>query len=909
MTGRRISILLVAAALVVWPVAGAASPGGGASDERATGAFGVQAANGPTEIDSCTTITESGRYVLADDVESNASSPCVRIRASNVVLDGAGNALVGSATIDAESVRDRFFRGLENPLDPRASVGVAVSANRPLSNVTVANLTVRNWRWGIVADGLRGGRVAGVRATETAFGVAAFRSPRFRVTETTAADNAVFGVGVFGGPGATVTTVTASGNGVAGVYLGQGRNGVVADVTARDSELAGLLLDRTRGATVRDVETAGSRFGVYLFETRTSEVVGATATQARTAGVYALNATGPRITDTEATNNGLAGLLLQGTVGAEVTTTNASRNRYGVYLFFAEDTGVTDSTANDGVMGVFVRNATDAAVLNNTVLDNSFDGIYAENSTDVRVENNRDGALVIESTGNESLGEEGGYAANATIDVNQSDGLTDEELRAYVYRAIARAEELRGLEFEESFSIEVVTQEELRRRNAVEPEQSATVAAWENQLWEALFVVGEDRNSTQVTENESGRVAGFYNFYADKMVIVSDDDPPTVSSTTLVHEIVHALQDQHFDLTSDQLRPRTEDAIRARSGLVEGDARFVEERFEQLCGVVWNCVQVESEEPPGGEISPTRNFAFRQLILAPYSDGPNYVATLRSEDGWQAVNDAYETPPNSTEQFVHPERRTEEPISIDYEDTATAGWEKFEQSNLSFSGVNATTTVGEVGIFTMFWYQGYEYGNEIVGVNDHLYPNDATFDWFDYTADPSEGWGNDVLVPYQRETADGTDYGYVWRTAWDTDRDADEFHRAYLDLLDGQGAERVAPNTWVVRSGPFADAFRVVREGSNVTVVNAPTVDALGDLRPGLGPESGERATATTTGARETTTGENRTAGTATTTGENATTIAANAATTTAENATVTTTGENAATTTAENATVTATGE
>ncbi|MFC7081633.1 hypothetical protein [Halorussus caseinilyticus] len=134
----------------------------------------------------------------------------------------------------------------------------------------------------------------------------------------------------------------------------------------------------------------------------------------------------------------------------------------------------------------------------------------------------------------------------------------------------------------------------------------------------------------------------------------------------------------------------------------------------------------------------------------------------------------------------------------------------------------------------MFWYQGYEYGTDIVDVREHLYPNDPTYDWFNYTSVPSEGWGNDVLVPYRKATESGTDFGYVWRTAWDTPRDARQFHRAYLALLRGQGAERVGPNTWVVDSGPFADAFRVVREGANVTIVNAPTTDALADLRPGL---------------------------------------------------------------------------
>jgi hypothetical protein len=331
-------------------------------------------------------------------------------------------------------------------------------------------------------------------------------------------------------------------------------------------------------------------------------------------------------------------------------------------------------------------------------------------------------------------------------------------------------------------------------------------------------------------------VLGFYNFFADRLTIVSDEDPLQVSSTTLVHEIVHALQDQHFDLSREESlnQARTEDGARARSGLIEGDARYVEEQFADLCGVVWNCQQVESKEPLGGEVSESRNFALRQMVLSPYSDGPGYVAQLLERGGWDAVDDDYENPLNTTEQLIHPDKRDEPPIALDFEDTARGEWTRFNQSNLSFSGVDGTTTIGEVGIFTMFWYQGYEYGNEIIDVREHLFPNGGSYDWFNYTSKPSEGWGNDLLVPYRTEVGDDTRYGYVWKTAWDTEKDARQFHRAYRDLLRGQGAEKVGPNTWVVESGPFADAFRVVRRGSNVTIVNAPTTDALADLRPGL---------------------------------------------------------------------------
>jgi parallel beta-helix repeat protein len=838
-----VSGAVAGAAGVAWAAGDRPSAAGATDGVAADGGAAVenaaQAAE-PTVISECTTISESGRYVLASDIEDASAETCIRIRASDVVFDGDGNAIDGAISVDSEQAADRFFR--TGTLQPQSGIGISVGGSA-VSNVTVRNVTLTDWRWGAVADSLRQGRLSRVRATDNAFGITILRSPGVEVTDGEANRNAVFGVGQFGGGQSRLADTTASENGVVGVYQSRGQGAVVSNVTARDNDIAGVLFDRARDASVRGGTTSGNRFGVYLFETTGSEVTDATAVENEFAGIYALNGTRARVSDSVATNNSLAGVLLQGTSRAEVSTTDASGNRYGIYLFGANESTVVESTASDGVMGVFVRNVSGGSVLNNTVLDNSFDGVYLENSTGVRAENNRDGATVFESTANDTIGREGGYWYNATIDVNQSDGLTEEELRAYVYRAIARAEYLRQLEYEGSVSLEVVSQEELNRRNEAEPEDSAAAAAWENQHWEATFVVGEDRNATQVFETESSRVAGFYNSFADKLVIVSNDDPLTVSSTTLVHEFVHALQDQHFDLT-DGPRARTEDGSRARSGLIEGDARYVEERFDDLCGVVWDCIQVDSKEPRGGEVSESRNFALRQMILAPYSDGPGYIAQLRQRGDWDAVNDQYDEMPNTTEQILHPDRRNESPVPLSFEDTARGGWEQFDQENLSSSGVNGTTRMGEVGIFTMFWYQGYEYDNEIIDVQEHLYPNAGNDDLFNYTSKPSEGWGNDLLVPYRFETGNESRFGYVWRTAWDTERDARQFHRAYLDLLRGQDAERVGPNTWVIESGPFADAFRVVREGSNVTIVNAPTTDDLADLRPKL--DESVNATATT---------------------------------------------------------------
>ncbi|WP_435180758.1 Hvo_1808 family surface protein [Halorussus sp. AFM4] len=849
MSTRSIAVL-VAALLLAWPVTGAAGDAGSVGD----GAPSPTAAEPPTEISSCTTISRPGRYVLTSDIENSSAGTCIRIRASDVVLDGNGHAVDGVTTSDADRLTERFLRGRVNPFGAGDTVGVAVVANRRQSNVTVTDLTVTDWRWGVVTAGVRNGRLAGVRAADNGFGVTAFASPGVRVTDGTADGNAVLGVGAFQSDRARVANVDATGNGFAGVYLSGGTGGAVADVTARDNDIAGVLLAGTSGAAVTGGTASGNRIGVALLFADGTDVRRTAAVENGLAGVQAVNATGTTVFGVSAADNGLAGVVLRNGTDASVVATDASRNVVGVVLERATGTAVTDSNASDQVTGIRVINSTGGAVVDNTVLNTSYGAVWVTNSTSVRVANNRDGLLAIEST-DDGIGAEGGVRHDEEIAVNQSDGLTDAELRRYVYQSIARTEHLRQLEFNGSITVDVVTRERYERRAAAEPGAGPEQSAWENQYWEALFVVGEDRNATEMLENESTRILGSFSWETDRLTLVSSEDPPVVDSTTLVHELVHVLQGQHFDLDRRRDRPRSEDGLRGSLGLIEGDAEYVAQLYEKYCGVVWDCVQVPSKDPRGGEVPEDRNFARRAIVLSPYSDGPQLIELLHERGGWAAVDEAYEHPPNTTEQFVHLDRRNQPPVPIEFENTARNGWRQFDPADLRGAlQRDGRTTVGEVAVFSMFWYQGYEYGNPVVDVDNHLVPNDAPFDLYNYSSPPSAGWGNDVLVPYRKNATNGTVHGYVWQTAWDTPRDARQFYRAYRKVLRGHGAERVGPDTWVVDSGPFADAFRVVRDGRNVTVVNAPTVADLADLRPGLG-ESGNASGGSAGGENATTGG------------------------------------------------------
>lgn len=427
------------------------------------------------------------------------------------------------------------------------------------------------------------------------------------------------------------------------------------------------------------------------------------------------------------------------------------------------------------------------------------------------------------------IGWENGYWHNESIAVNQRDGLTDAERRAFVGRAMARVEFLREQEFERNVDVTALSREQYRSavRSSADAEFTPAKRAWENQVWEALFAVNESADAVrQQVELRQERVAGFFLPGTDEIYVVADGEL-VVDNSTLVHELTHALQDQQVGLSSASLQSRTMDGQLGRNGLTEGEASYVEERYARRCGDEWECVETPGPEAPrapyGGGPLPEYNLAMQVATIQPYSDGPAYVAAQVNDSGWGALD--YRSPPASSEQVIDPRKRNDGPTDLRLGEQATNGWQLF-----GAQGENGSETVGEAGIYTMFWYQGRAHDNRIIPWQQFETPDSGSFDTFDYTSGPSEGWANDRLWPVRK----GDERGYVWRTAWDTTDDAVEFEQAYRELLAGQNATRVGQNTWVIRQGGFADAFHVVREGKTVTIVNAPTVSDLSDVRPSV---------------------------------------------------------------------------
>lgn len=418
------------------------------------------------------------------------------------------------------------------------------------------------------------------------------------------------------------------------------------------------------------------------------------------------------------------------------------------------------------------------------------------------------------------IGWENGYWYDEPIDVTQSDGLNDSELQAYVSRATARVEVLRGEEFERNVDVTVVQRDDFQSDNPLVI-QDETYIDWNNQVWEALFIVGEGQDiSKEFEQMTNSTVLGYYKPSEDELIIVSDTDVgPAIHYSTLSHELVHALQDQRYNLSKSKYTPRVQDAQLASDGVIEGEARYIENKYEEYCNSEWRCV---SDPPLSSSTSGQQvNYGIQLLTYQPYSDGGKYIQHLLNTGGWDAVDAKFENHPTSTTEILYPTQQidTTEQSFQDFPDQQN-GWVRFNTV-----GKNGTDSVGEVSMFMMLWYQTYMYNSDTI-MQSEISSDDQTE--YSYTSEVTRNYVDDELTPLKKNDK----RGYIWRTRWTNNKSATEFKNIYENILSTHDSEHVRQSTWVIKDGDFKDAFYIEQDGNTVIIANAPDTGSLDEMYP-----------------------------------------------------------------------------
>lgn len=167
------------------------------------------------------------------------------------------------------------------------------------------------------------------------------------------------------------------------------------------------------------------------------------------------------------------------------------------------------------------------------------------------------------------------------------------------------------------------------------------------------LVEGEvDLGEATDTIMDSGTLA-YYDTSAKRVVARGTDLNPALR-VTIAHELVHVLQDQHFEL--DRLADLTGSDASVLRALAEGDALRIEERYiaDELTDD--ERTEYESETAEQGDeariaLEEDVPPVLTAIFAAPYVFGPELVAYLERSGGDDAIDDALADPPSEAVLF------------------------------------------------------------------------------------------------------------------------------------------------------------------------------------------------------------------------------------------------------------------
>lgn len=276
------------------------------------------------------------------------------------------------------------------------------------------------------------------------------------------------------------------------------------------------------------------------------------------------------------------------------------------------------------------------------------------------------------------------------------------------------------------------------------------------------------------------------------------------------HEFDHALVDQHFpfdDLGVFPLCKRGEDQCRAIQALIEGDASLLMDQwwqqyaspqdYQDIARYVPQWYTLPEQFPPP--------YASRDALF-PYFEGQTFVAYLYDRGRWALVNEAYENPPQSSEQILHPEKyvQGETPVqvaAVPLDGVLGEGWRHL-----------TTDTMGEWGTYLLLGY----------GADLQAQLDEGT------ALQASRGWGGDTYQVYYSDAFEATALSVEW--AWDTSSDATQFYDAMLVYQDarfrGAKVNRRDGDCWEVNN----QASCVFRSGRRVLWLFAPNQTVLNSM-------------------------------------------------------------------------------
>ncbi len=227
-------------------------------------------------------------------------------------------------------------------------------------------------------------------------------------------------------------------------------------------------------------------------------------------------------------------------------------------------------------------------------------------------------------------------------------GRTVAELSAFVA-------DQRELEFLRPVDVELLDDDAFVDRLLAGSEENRAETDETEQVLRALQLIepGVDLFDTFVSFYGAA-VLGFYDPETDELVLRGRELTPYVRST-LVHELSHALDDQHFELHRPEVDEADDESALAFSALIEGVSVSIENAYTATL----SSADQEQASREAAEFSRRAGSSpipsiVTQLAQFPYLFGPFFVGALVEEGREPRVDAAFRDPPATSEEILDP---------------------------------------------------------------------------------------------------------------------------------------------------------------------------------------------------------------------------------------------------------------
>ena len=415
---------------------------------------------------------------------------------------------------------------------------------------------------------------------------------------------------------------------------------------------------------------------------------------------------------------------------------------------------------------------------------------------------------VSETNGNGQTDSESEESSGVETSANDLSPLFEEEIAELV----VVTERIRGLKFLEPPKVALLSPDDFSQRfEAYVDELLAEDGLIGEPLHKLLGLLEKEDSLEELYRAMlSDTIAGYYDPDAVELVVpIRGDVLSPYDKMVLVHELVHALTDQHFRFTelADQLYEENKDDARlALSALVEGDANLMQERYivnelsdeEQYELGVELLLEMSDLDESDASTAEEIPYYLLEALLFPYEDGQIFVREISGRGGLETINAAYKNPPISSEQIYFPSNFPDEtPLEVPHPAIDIPGYE-----------LEHSSTWGQISFAIMF--------DQVLGILDaDAGQNRASV----------RGWGGD-RYSYWR---DGAEAAFALTYRGDEAKDASELFETLQEYVaEGMnvGNPEVSPESVTWRGEDFA----WVSLSGDVLRFVAASVPEVGDL-------------------------------------------------------------------------------